>query len=112
MVYESPPMIGNELNTDEHVIRRIVNKFDLAKRDARARTLGETGEAFLFQAEKDRLSANGRDDLASKVRWVSKEDGDGAGLIFCPFRSGGVERWLEVKTTNGHQQRLSGFPQM
>lgn len=82
-------------------IRRILHTFDPAARDARARALGEAGERFLFHAEQCRLSSLGRDDLASKVRWVSKEDGDGAGFDILSFSRSGQERWLEVKTTNG-----------
>ena len=80
---------------------RLVRKFDAARRDARARALGEEGESFLFQAEQNRLSEIGRDDLAGKVRWVAKEDGDGAGYDILSFSRYGDERWLEVKTTNG-----------
>ncbi|MDE2816050.1 MAG: DUF3883 domain-containing protein [Chloroflexota bacterium] len=85
---------------DRHV-RRIVSNLDPAARDARARKLGEAGENFLYQAEQKRLSAAGRDDLAGNVRWVSKEDGDGAGFDILSFTVSGKERWLEVKTTNG-----------
>ena len=82
-------------------IDRIIRKFDPAARDAKARALGEAGEAFLFHAERNRLSARGRDDLAAKVRWVAKEDGDGAGFDILSFSKHGGECWLEVKTTNG-----------
>jgi hypothetical protein len=37
------------------------------------------------------------------VRWVSQEDGDGAGFDILSFDNNGRERLLEVKTTNGHQ---------
>lgn len=94
-------MLNDELKTDNPAIRRILQEFDPAARDAKARILGEAGEAFLFQAERNRLSANGRIDLAAKVRWVAKEDGDGAGFDILSFSTRGKERWLEVKTTNG-----------
>jgi hypothetical protein len=42
-----------------------------------------------------------RADLAKKVRWVSVEDGDGAGYDIRSFEPGGKERLIEVKTTNG-----------
>ena len=99
--YESPPVMKDEPEIDDPAICRIIRKFDPAERDARNRFLGEKGEAFLFQIEQDRLSADGRDDLAAQVRWVSKEDGDGAGYDIRSFSRHGAERWLEVKTTNG-----------
>jgi hypothetical protein len=51
--------------------------------------------------EKVSLSACGRSDLADEVRWVSKEDGDGAGYDISSFTPEGHPRLIEVKTTNG-----------
>ena len=86
---------------DDPVVRRILRKFDPARRDARARALGKAGEVFLLHAEQSWLSTNGRDDLAAKVCWVTKEEGDGAGFDILSFSRRGEERLLEVKTTNG-----------
>lgn len=44
----------------------------------------------------------GRADLAGKVRWISEEDGDGAGFDVLSFNNDGRERCIEVKTTVGH----------
>ena len=99
--YERVPLNVPRLSNIDPSIDRIIRRFDPAARDARARALGEAGEAFLFQAERNRLAAHGRDDLAAKVRWVAKEDGDGAGFDILSFTKRGEERWLEVKTTNG-----------
>lgn len=97
------PMPSLEPRTSDPVIRRIIAKFDPAARDARLRKLGEAGEALLFEAEQNRLSEEGRDDLSAKVRWVAREDGDGAGYDILSFTRSGAPRWLEVKTTNGPQ---------
>lgn len=40
--------------------------------------------------------------MARKIRWVSREDGDGAGHDILSFSLEGKERFLEVKTTRGH----------
>ena len=98
--HEPPPKPPNIGDTDP-IIRQILHRLDPAARDARARKLGEAGEKFLFHAEQNRLSSIGRDDLAEKVRWVAKEDGDGAGYDILSFSKSGEARWLEVKTTNG-----------
>jgi hypothetical protein len=50
------------------------------------------------------LKALGRDDLALKVRWVSQEDGDGAGYDIASFTPDGRPRLIEVKTTNGWER--------
>lgn len=99
--YEPAPSNISRPSSIDPSIDRIIRRFDPAARDAKARALGEAGEAFLVQAERNRLSANGRDDLAAKVRWVAKEDGDGAGFDILSFSKCGREHWLEVKTTNG-----------
>ncbi|WYK05506.1 DUF3883 domain-containing protein [Cereibacter sphaeroides f. sp. denitrificans] len=50
------------------------------------------------------LRTAGRDDLARKVRWVSEEDGDGAGYDIASFAPDGLPRLIEVKTTNGWER--------
>ena len=70
-------------------------------RDAKLKSLGDAGEEFVLYAERYRLSAIGRTDLSSKVRWIAKEVGDGEGFDILSFSEKGEERWLEVKTTNG-----------
>jgi hypothetical protein len=47
------------------------------------------------------LRAAGRADLARRVRWISEEEGDGAGYDIASFRPDGQTRLIEVKTTNG-----------
>jgi len=84
-------------------LERLVRKFDPAARDARNRILGTCGEELTLRSEHARLNAAGRNDLARKVRWVSKEDGDGAGYDILSFSETGCERYLEVKTTTGHK---------
>jgi hypothetical protein len=97
----SPKMEVTETKGDEP-IARLVRKFDPALRDERNRELGRKGEEYVFKAEKLRLSMAGLDGLAKKVRWVSNEDGDGAGFDILSFDSKGNEKLLEVKTTSGH----------
>ena len=101
LVYQPAPILSSVQKRIDPDIHTIIRRFDPAVRDARARALGEAGELFVFQAEQNWLSSNGRDDLAAKVRWVAKEDGDGAGFDILSFSRRGEERWLEVKTTNG-----------
>ena len=101
LVFHDPPTSRHKPIDTHPTIRRILTTLDPAARDARARVLGEAGEKCLFHSEQNRLSSMGRDDLAKQVRWVSKEDGDGAGYDILSFSPVGEPRWLEVKTTNG-----------
>jgi hypothetical protein len=83
---------------------RIARKFDVAGRDERNRTLGRAGEERVLAHEVATLRSAGRDDLARKVRWVSQEDGDGAGYDIASFSLDGRPRLIEVKTTNGWER--------
>jgi hypothetical protein len=85
-------------------MQRLLHKFDPAKRDERNRRLGAYGEEAVYKSERGRLAQMGRDDLARRVRWVSKEDGDGAGYDILSFDDQGRERFLEVKTTLGSRK--------
>ena len=82
-------------------LKRLIGKFDPVERDYRNRSLGKAGEEFVVKVEKRQLAAEGREDLAKKVRWVAAEEGDGAGYDVLSFDLSGRERLLEVKTTNG-----------
>ncbi len=79
-------------------------KFDIAGRDARNRKLGDAGEEIILKNETDTLRFAGRRDLADRVRWVSKLDGDGAGYDINSFEPDGKPRLIEVKTTNGWER--------
>ena len=102
--FVKPPTINKNPKKIDPEIQQILRKFDPAARDAQARKLGEAGESYCYNAEKSRLSYIGRGDLAERVRWVSKEDGDGAGYDILSFTNQGEARWLEVKTTNGSER--------
>lgn len=87
----------------EHT-QRIARRFDVAGRDERNRALGHAGEERVFHHEIHVLRQSGREDLARRVRWVSQEDGDGAGFDIASFTPQGRERLIEVKTTNGWER--------
>lgn len=100
-VFVDPPQLSAAEVVPEE-LRRLVRKFDQVERDHRNRALGRAGEVFVLDIERKRLANGDREDLARKVRWVAAEDGDGAGYDVLSFEpSGGRERLIEVKTTNG-----------
>ncbi len=76
------------------------SKYDYATRDADNRRLGELGEKYVLDFERAKLQRLGRDDLASKVEWSSKERGDGLGYDIGSFDEHGKSLLIEVKTTN------------
>ena len=91
MSNQPPPQ---ELEQMLHIAR----KFDVAVRDERNRALGRAGEERVLAHERAALKSAGRDDLARKVRWVSEEDGDGAGYDIASFAPDG--RPLLIFTQN------------
>lgn len=97
---EAPPMLLPVAPKRED-IERLVRKFNPVERDFRNRKLGREGEELVFQFERARLKNRDRPDLAKKIRWISEEDGDGAGYDILSFDEKGKERFLEVKTTVG-----------
>jgi len=100
-----PPTLSNQPPPQElDQMLHIARKFDVAGRDERNRALGRAGEERVLAHEHATLKAAGRDDLARKVRWVSEEDGDGAGYDIDSYAHNGRTRMIEVKTTNGWER--------
>jgi hypothetical protein len=100
-----PPTLSNQPPPKElDEILDMAHRFDVAGRDARNRALGRAGEELVFVHERATLRSAGRDDLARRVRWVSQEEGDGAGFDIASFTPDGKARLIEVKTTNGWER--------
>lgn len=97
---EMPPALLPAAPRREDV-ERLVRKFNPVERDFRNRRLGRDGEELIFHFEREKLERLDRPDLAKKIRWISEEDGDGAGYDILSFDAKGKERFLEVKTTVG-----------
>lgn len=106
LLWIGPPPTHSNLppKVDLAKARALAVKFDVAERDARNRRLGLAGEELVFAHERASLKSLGRDDLAKQVRWVSQEDGDGAGYDIASFERDGSPRLIEVKTTNGWER--------
>lgn len=103
LFFEQPPTMSDNKELEPEALKRLVRKFDPAERDQRNRALGMQGEELVLAAERSRLSNFGRSDLSERVRWVSREDGDGSGFDILSFDERGCEILLEVKTTAGHR---------
>lgn len=97
-----PPAFDPSEPRTPEPIRLLMLKFDPVARDARNRSLGRKGEAFVMEVEERRLFAAGRRDLMRDLRWVSDLDGDGAGYDIRSFDPvSGETKLIEVKTTCG-----------
>lgn len=72
---------------------------DYLEIEARNRTLGDAGEAFVIQYEQERLVRAGHERLAKRVEHVARTRGPGEGFDVLSFEPTGQERLIEVKTT-------------
>jgi len=60
---------------------------------------GATGERLVVDYERTWLREHGHGDLADRVRWTARDDGDGLGYDVLSYSLHGHERYIEVKTT-------------
>lgn len=98
---EAPPERSPSKYEVPEYIKELVRKLDPVERDMRNRELGQAGEEMVLEYEKRFLVGCERRDLANNVKWISKEEGDGAGYDILSFDPRGEKRFVEVKTTVG-----------
>lgn len=74
-------------------------KTNYLEKEQRNSTLGMLGEEFVLEYEIWHLTVSGKENLADKVRWISKEEGDGKGFDILSRNVNGTDKYIEVKTT-------------
>ncbi|MFM1987177.1 MAG: hypothetical protein RJA99_134 [Pseudomonadota bacterium] len=101
VLVEPPPLVlrTGESRTPYRVDRKGIFR-DYLDREARNRSLGEAGEAFVVEFEQRRLHAGGARKLADRVEHVARSRGDGLGYDVMSYETDGRERFIEVKTTS------------
>jgi hypothetical protein len=99
-VFVPPPPLSLDAKKPPR-LKQLIRKFDPVERDRLNRALGRAGEEFVLEVERSRLTKAGLSNLARNVRWISEQEGDGAGYDILSFDQTGRERLVEVKTTNG-----------
>jgi hypothetical protein len=60
---------------------------------------GAHGEELVADYERAWLRQHGRHDLAGRVQWTARDNGDGLGYDVLSFDLDGQHRYIEVKTT-------------
>lgn len=94
----SPPKPAFELSYKGHASQRPI-KTDFVALEASRRDLGFAGELAVLDLERRTLHDRGLIDLATQVRHVSLDVGDGLGYDILSFDENGLEKYIEVKTT-------------
>jgi hypothetical protein len=74
-------------------------KINYLEREQSNRNLGSSGEEVVMEYEKWSLIQNGKEKFAEQIRWISKEEGDGAGFDILSKYQNGKDKYIEVKTT-------------
>ncbi len=69
--------------------------------DIENKRIGDLGELFVIEMEKQRLINANKSKLAEKVKHVAKDKGDGLGYDILSYDLNGDEIFIEVKTTKG-----------
>lgn len=64
--------------------------------------IGDLGELWVVEREKQKLQRTNKPKLAKKVKHVAKEKGDGLGYDILSYDQDGNKIYIEVKTTKGN----------
>jgi hypothetical protein len=94
--------LTTQLAEDEPIYKPI--KINYLEKEQNNRQIGEAGEGLIMRYEKWRLINAGKDALADRVEWISKEQGDGLGFDILSKNTNGTDRYVEVKTTKLSKQ--------
>ena len=68
--------------------------------DKKLKDIGDKGELYIMDYEKERLQKNNKKELIEKIKHVSLSN-DSAGYDILSYNEDGTERFIEVKTTKG-----------
>lgn len=94
---ESPPSTTILQDPGEHFYKPV--KRNYLELEQKNHSIGHAGEQLVFDYEKWRLKEAGLPKLSREVKWISREQGDGAGYDILSRNNYGAEMFIEVKTT-------------
>jgi len=77
----------------------LINHIDNDKENKR---IGDLGEQWVLNFERDNLIRAGKDKLAARIKHISSEKGDGSGFDIESFSEDGSLKFIDVKTTRGN----------
>ena len=100
-----PPLGLSEENLKPKEPRKFkpISKKEREKQERINNQIGNAGELFVWNAEKQLLEASKRPYLAEMMYHASKEEGDGLGYDIISFLPNGKVKLIEVKTTTGNE---------
>jgi hypothetical protein len=99
-VREKQEYAVNEKSPDEPSVAKKPFRRNYLEAEMRNRAIGLAGEKLAMRYEHERLWRAGKRDLAGRIDHVARSRGDGLGYDILSFETTGLERLIEVKTTN------------
>lgn len=103
---EDPPESAERTPYRDRVKERRVTppRLDYLALEASNSSQGRAGEEWVIRFERARLAHAGRANLADRIEWVSRDEGDYLGFDIRSFETDGSDRLVEVKTTKHGKQ--------
>lgn len=98
-VLVEPPLPTRDIREPAGAYTRNPIRINYLEKEQRNSQLGWLGEEFVLEYERWQLSVSGKEHLADQVRWISIEEGDGAGFDILSKYENGRDKYIEVKTT-------------
>ena len=95
---EAPKPSSRKKSQDNKGNKNPTKGVDWAQRDEKNRNIGLAGEELVIKYEKQQLKSKGLTELANQVEHVAL-DNSNAGYDIKSFDENGVEKYIEVKTT-------------
>jgi hypothetical protein len=93
-----PPEIVSVTEPNPFYLHKTI-KINYLEKEQSNKALGLYGEEIVIEFEKWNLKRSGKDRLADKIKWISIEEGDGAGFDILSKNLNGTDKYIEVKTT-------------
>jgi hypothetical protein len=93
-----PPILENQLNSFSSNKKNPI-KINYLEKEQSNSILGSSGEEFVLKYERWCLMQAGKEKLSNQIKWISKEEGDGAGFDILSKYPNGSDKYIEVKTT-------------
>jgi hypothetical protein len=97
--FVAEPPKGNHSYEPKVTYRRNPIKINYLEKEQRNRNLGYLGEELVMEYERWQLIKLGKEILADKVEWISRDQGDGTGFDILSRNLNGTDKYIEVKTT-------------
>lgn len=74
-------------------------KVNYLEKEQENKSIGFLGEELVIRYERWYLMRIGKESLADKIEWISKDVGDGAGFDILSRKPNGTDKYIEVKST-------------